>query len=355
VVGRKGSVGEVYVSLGPSWPIDTVYFARPPTELDLKFFRHLLQYLRLGTLDRSTAVPGLSRDDYNRVLVGMPPAGEQRRIRSAIEEHLSRLDAAVAALERVRAALPRYRAAVLKAACEGRLVETDGSGDDIVLTDVLLSMRNGIATKPTEDSGQPILRISAVRPLQVHAEDVRYLVQDDDRWRQYFLKEGDLLFTRYNGNPDLAGVCGMVRPRAERLVYPDKLIRVRVDETRCLPGFAQIALNAGKGRAFIHSKVKTTAGQAGIAGSDLKQTPFRLPPVHAQGLIVAEVDRRLSLADAAERTVSAGLAKAKRLRQAILRRAFEGRLVPQDPSDEPASVLLEGIRTARMTTARKHA
>ena len=72
-----------------------------------------------------------------------------------------------------------------------------------------------------------------------------------------------------------------------------------------------------------------------------------LPPTSEQDTIVAEVDRRISLADAAERAVENGLAKAKRLRQAILKRAFEGKLVPQDPSEEPASVLLERIRAAR--------
>ncbi len=79
----------------------------------------------------------------------------------------------------------------------------------------------------------------------------------------------------------------------------------------------------------------------------LNAVAFSLPPIAEQRDIVAKVDRRLSLADAAERAVSAGLAKAKRLRQAILKRAFEGRLVPQDPNDEPASLLLERIKHDR--------
>jgi type I restriction enzyme S subunit len=81
----------------------------------------------------------------------------------------------------------------------------------------------------------------------------------------------------------------------------------------------------------------------------LKSVVFPLPPLPEQRRIVAEVERRLSVVDALEREVEAALARAARLRQSILKRAFEGRLVLQDPNDEPASVLLERIRAQRET------
>jgi len=74
---------------------------------------------------------------------------------------------------------------------------------------------------------------------------------------------------------------------------------------------------------------------------------FPLPPLAAlaeQRRIVLEVERRLSIADGVEKTVGQSLAQAERLRQSILKKAFEGRLVPQDASDEPAGVLLERIK-----------
>lgn len=75
-----------------------------------------------------------------------------------------------------------------------------------------------------------------------------------------------------------------------------------------------------------------------------------LPPLTEQGRIVAEVERRLSLLDEIESLVEVNLKRAGRLRQSILKRAFEGKLIPQDPNDEPASILLERIRTERMAT-----
>ena len=73
-----------------------------------------------------------------------------------------------------------------------------------------------------------------------------------------------------------------------------------------------------------------------------------LPPLAEQRRIVAEVERRLSVVQEVETVLADNLARAERLRQSILKQAFEGKLVPQDPNDEPASVLLEKIRTARV-------
>ena len=81
--------------------------------------------------------------------------------------------------------------------------------------------------------------------------------------------------------------------------------------------------------------------------SQMNRIPIPLPPLAEQRRIVAEVERRLSVVEEMEQAVESNLARAGRLRQAVLRRAFEGRLVPQDPSDEPAEKLLERIRAAR--------
>ncbi len=73
IIGRKGSVGEVHYSSKPCWPIDTTYYVEEKQDIHLRFFEYLLKGLNLGKLDKSTAIPGLSRDDYNAVEVAIAP------------------------------------------------------------------------------------------------------------------------------------------------------------------------------------------------------------------------------------------------------------------------------------------
>ena len=214
------------------------------------------------------------------------------------------------------------------------------------LDQLLSALRNGVSEAPRETDGLPILRISAVRALRVELSDCRYLpASTTEKYRDYALQEGDLLFTRYNGSRKLAGACGRVPPIIETVVFPDKLIRgVPVQGDEPLPSFIAMAANSGASRQYIEPHLFTTAGQWGISGRNLKVTPLPLPSKVEQVLIVREADRRLAAADRLTATLDRQLDRARHTRQSLLREAFAGRLIPQDSRDEPASVLLERIR-----------
>ena len=82
----------------------------------------------------------------------------------------------------------------------------------------------------------------------------------------------------------------------------------------------------------------------------IKDMVLALPPVEEQHRIVTEVDRQFSFIEACERAVEVGVGRSAALRRSVLKAAFEGWLVPQDPSDEPASALLERIRAGRRSS-----
>lgn len=364
--------------------IDNNCFAVLPDQaaIDQQFLFYFLCGVDFGRKTRATTVPSLRKGDVEEVEIPDFSLPEQRRIVAAIETHFSRLDAAVASLTRARASVKRARASVLKAAVEGRLVPTEAAlaradGRDYepasallerILTDrktawaaagakgkykepakpdttslpdlpegwvwatvdeLAVEIRNGYSGKPSDDGSLPILRISAVRPRKVDISDVRYLPASTTKFAAAIAQAGDLLVTRYNGSREFVGVMGMIRG-VSTIIHPDKLIRVRPVDTAETAPWLETAFNVASSRQFIESRVRTTAGQAGISGSDLKATPVPLPPLAEQRRIVAEVDRRLSVLDALEGALEANLARCGRLRQAILKRAFEGRLVPAE-------------------------
>jgi len=190
-------------------------------------------------------------------------------------------------------------------------------------------LRNGLSRKP-EDSepGIPILRISAVRPLEVDLTDRRfYRPKPNENVGDLSLKNDDLLFVRYNGTKELVGCCARVRLVEGLVLYPDKLIRGRVvNKESIVPEFLATAVNTGRSRHHADELVKTTAGQQGIAGGEIKTMPIPLMSSQEQQRIATEVDRHLSLIRETEAQVDTNLKRAERLRQSILSTAFSGLL-----------------------------
>jgi type I restriction enzyme S subunit len=120
------------------------------------------------------------------------------------------------------------------------------------------------------------------------------------------------------------------------------------------PGYVDIFLRSSIGRERLTAGAKWAVNQASINQRDVAATVIDLPARTLQVRIVVEAERQLSLADAVENELAQALLHCGRLRQAILRRAFSGQLVPQDPNDEPASVLLERIRAGRARQAAQN-
>jgi type I restriction enzyme, S subunit len=125
------------------------------------------------------------------------------------------------------------------------------------------------------------------------------------------------------------------------------IMRLRLAPHALLPGFYLAFVRGSSPVVRYLRKVNHGATRDGINTEQLLNMPVALPPLAEQEQIVAEVERRLSILQEVEAEVEANLKRAARLRQAILKRAFEGKLVPQDPTDEPASERLARIRAER--------
>ncbi len=262
----------------------------PSTAVDADFlslFFHTPTYWRLISDNVSgNAQPNCNASKLASLPLPLPPLPEQRRLVAQVEALLARVNVARERLAKVPEILKRFRQSVLAAACSGRLTEdwreqhpsrpitTDvddppselpPSWSWMLFRDLIHELRNGVSPKPrTDPPGIPILRISAVRPGHVLLDDMRYLEVTADTLETYRLRDGDLLFTRYNGSLELLGICGLVRGiGSTKVLYPDKLMRVRVRNEVITPDFAEIYFQSPSTRERITAKAKSSAGQQG--------------------------------------------------------------------------------------------
>ncbi len=320
--------------------------------------------------------------------VPVAPPSEQRRIVEEIEKQLTRLDAGVAALRRVQANLKRYRAAVLKAACEGRLVPTEAelgrrggrgweSGHDLItriLVDQEAECHTATAKKRKPRAHlRPMAPPPPARPLpagwcwtgieqlargtpnaiktgpfgsalkkssyvpagfKVYGQEqvIRgdavygdYFIDHDlyEKLRAYRVAPGDVLLS-------LVGTAGRVlvlNDGAKAGIINPRLIKLSLHPTGVDRDYLKVVLASPATQAFLKDMAHGQTMDV-LNLTVLRALPIPLPPLAEQQRIVAEVERRLSLADALGCVVSANLHRATRLRRAILAWAFRGGLVP---------------------------
>jgi type I restriction enzyme S subunit len=383
------------------------------------FFQTSRYWRQIQTESSGIAQPGVNAARLQKLRVPLAGCGEQARIVDAIETQLTRLDAAVAALERVQANLKRYRASVLKAAVGGRLVPTEAE----------LARQEGRDYEPASVLLQRILaeRRRRWEEIELAAMKAKGKPPQDDKWKAKY-KEPAAPDTA--GLPELPeGWCwaraeqvsdfitkGTTPPAVEMSAGTGEVPYVKVynltfigaldfsleptfvrrevhrsllARSTCRPGdvlinivgpplgkvsivpdtYEEWNINQAIARfrpingvrskylatllsdlgivRWALSRAKATAGQFNLTLEIVRDLPLAIPPLPEQDRIVLEIERRESLVASARRTADACIERTQRLRQSILKWAFEGKLVDQDPNDEPASVLLERIRAER--------
>lgn len=313
--------------------------------------------------------PAVRPKDIRGFEVDPPPLSAQRRIVAEIEKQFSRLDEAVAGLQRVKSNLKRYKAAVLKAAVEGRLVSTEAdlarregrsfeTGAQLLqrilatrrsqwqgkgkykesaapettdlpelpegwvwtsASQVLLEVKDGTHETPTyQESGIPFITQKHVKAAGFVFDDYSFISQQDhDRFYQRSDPErGDILVSMIGvnrGESCVINVSDTFSIKNVGLMKPNRALTSGK--------FIQYYLSSPVGSRLLLAKSKGGA-QPFVGLSELRAWPIALPPLHEQHRIVAEVDRLLSIAREAEAEVEANLKRAQGLRQAILQTAF---------------------------------
>lgn len=360
--------------------------------------RYLFEFVRSppvqSVIDKmqsgSTNQVELGRQAIVETKVPLPPAAEQRRIVAKLDALIARLARAKAELDRVPMLAEHLRQSAVVAAFRGELTaewreqnhaaaisapdldaafaERAGTkrkkpASDIdwqpsfnipeswrwVSVDQILALAQyGTSAKTDENSaGVPVLRMGNLQGGELDWSSLKYLPSTHDEFPTLLLTSGDVLFNRTNSF-ELVGKSAVFRGALGPVSFASYLIRLRC--SGILPDLLVRYLNSPIGREWVRSVASQQVGQANVNGTKLRSLAIPLPPFNEQ----AEMSRILEVVFARADHLDAEAVRARalldRLESAILAKAFRGELVPQDPSDEPASVLLERIRTQRATS-----
>jgi type I restriction enzyme S subunit len=367
---------------------------RKTPEVDGKYLLYFLNSWEFVSYASHLTEGDRPRVDFSQIAgypFPLPPLAKQHQIVELIETHFTRLDAAEAALARVQANLRRYRAAVLKAACEGRLVPTEAElacaegrtyepaatllarilaarrtqwqaaypgkkykepagpdGDNLpempegwcwATVEQVGEVQLGRQRAPQHHTGlhmRPYLRVANVYEDRIDTSDVLSMNFTPAEYKTFQLKSGDILLNE-GQSPEFLGRPAIYRDEVPGACFQNTLIRFRAC-SGILPAYALTVF-----RHYMHSGrfqklSQITTNIAHLSVGRFVRVEFPIPPLVEQERVVSEVERCLSLAAQIEKSVQVNSRRHHALRQAILYRAFSGQLSATDNASEFAQM-----------------
>ena len=188
------------------------------------------------------------------------------------------------------------------------------------------------------------IRAANITENGIDVSDVLDMEFQPEERKRYLLRSGDIVLSEASGSPMQVGKPAIWRDELPECCFQNTVIRLR--PSHVLSEYLLVAFQAYYSNGLF-AKVAGGVGINHLGAEKFSAIAVPVPPLPEQSRIVPEVERRLSVIYELQAEVETNMKRAARLRQSILKRAFEGQLIAQDPTDEPASALIERIRAER--------
>lgn len=338
IIGRKGTINSPIYVKTKFWNVDTAFGLCSKESLDSKFLFFFCTWFNFHKLDKSTTIPSLAKRDLLSIDIPIPPLPEQQAIVSKLEELLSDLDNGKQQLLLAQQQLKVYRQSLLKWAFEGKFTNKDVKDGELPkgwkneqLKDVAEKITDGEHFRPiTQNTGIPFLSAKDVRDFGVSFDDPLFISEDtaNKALQRCNPQRGDILIVSRGAT--VGRMCIVNTDRQFCLLGSVILIKVN---GKINSKFLNYALKSPLSNQQMVTISGATAQQA-IYLRDIKNIPIPLPSLAEQQLIVEELESKLTVCDKIEETISKSLEQAETLRQSILKKAFEGKLVNMNDGQE---------------------
>ncbi|MEJ8470485.1 restriction endonuclease subunit S [Xanthomonas oryzae pv. oryzae] len=384
----EGDKHKAYMLRGKTWVNNHAHVLRSiPEVLDNRILCHFLNQFDYRDYVNGGTRLKLTQANMRRIPLRIPPHAEQKRIAQKLDALLAQVDTLKARIDAIPALLKRFRESALSAAVSGRLTKSHDKtrhlAEPFRLNDGAQPASAEEISQAIEVTGEPFPDQWTIYALEqivdgergipygivqtgdpvaegvstVRCGDVRHLRIDTTALKVVARDiEKNYARTRLKGGEVLLAIRGSIGNTA---VAPKSLANCNISrEVAMIPCiedvdsmFVALVLQSKRGQQLLAGKTRGVA-QKGINLADVRRLPIALPSRTTQREIVRRVEQLFAYADQLEAKVTAAQQRIDALTQSLLAKAFRGELVPQDPSDEPASALLERIRAQRAASPK---
>ncbi|WP_162054756.1 restriction endonuclease subunit S [Pontibacter pamirensis] len=343
----------------PSLVDNNVMGVSPILEEQSKFLYFFLLTQELAQFSAGNAVPSVRKGSVEELLLPLPPFAEQKRIVAKLDKAFQHLDTLKARLERILELLKSFRQSILTQAVTGKLTEDWRDSQELAdwkfekAQDCCSKVQSGGTPKPDgfDDSGVPFLKVYNIVNQKIDFNYKPQFVKPDihsSKLKKSIAFPGDVLMNIVG--PPLGKIA--ILPDEHEEWNHNQAITLFRTKKYLLNKYLYFYFCEGVVIRDIHKETRGMVGQVNISLSQCRNFEIPIPPLAEQKEIVKRVETLFAKADAIKGYYIKLKEKIDKLPQALLAKAFRGELVPQDPNDEPASLLLEKIKAVKAATSK---